>query len=248
MRREAVDHAARHSAACRRHARQASLPVFWVLGLGVSVAGGVALLSGCPGMSDEELLAGKHCGPAGECLAGYVCDMRLSLCVPEGTPFGGSGGTSVGGFGGSGATTTTTGGSTATGGTGTGGSPTGGSGGEGGAGGIGPVAEFACGGSTCSTPSICCITDYSNNFLGCMDPSSCADSGNFEMSCDGPEDCLPGGICCALWNNGYYGINCQPTCGGPPEYIICGPGGPHQDLCNGTGTCWADISGIWVCY
>ena len=38
----------------------------------------------------DDLLSGKSCGPAGECVAGYVCD-QSNVCVPEGQSAGAGG-------------------------------------------------------------------------------------------------------------------------------------------------------------
>ena len=87
----------RRPVGARRRARPALGPVLRTVALGAWLAAATGWLPGCPGMSDEELLAGKRCGAAGECLPGYVCDTRQNLCVAEGTPFGGSGGITTGG-------------------------------------------------------------------------------------------------------------------------------------------------------
>src|SRR5690349_16546686 len=48
--------------------------------------------------------------------------------------------------------------------------------------------------NTCSLPAHCCFTNYSAQHDGYCSTASCAYG---TISCDGPEDCSSGELCCA---------------------------------------------------
>jgi hypothetical protein len=91
---------------------------------------------------------------------------------------------------------------------------------------------------------ICC---FNPNGPGdhCGTSGQC-DSGDVELSCNGPDDC-PGGICCATLDpslQSLTAIACQATCAAPNELVVCSkmepdvcPSGTscHQDQQLGTG-------------
>jgi hypothetical protein len=60
----------------------------WVVPLMVGLGAAALLGSGCESAPFEQLVAGKACGPAGECLEGYVCHAGTNICVPVGTAGG----------------------------------------------------------------------------------------------------------------------------------------------------------------
>ena len=158
-----------------------------------------------------------------------------------GAAVGGSNtGTAVDGAGGG---TGATGGGTVTGtGTGTGsgtGTGTGSGTGTGTGTGTGITASFPCGAQTCTGDQICCVAPY-GSFQGCT--SGTCSSGQFDIQCDGVEDCGPGEVCCANWNVNYLWIRCVTSCDAPPHYIQCGgEGSPNPQNCV-WGTCNADVN------
>ncbi len=118
------------------------------------------------------------------------------------------------------------------GGSGTGGSGTGGTGGSSGSG-----KSVACGSSNCSLPSkFCC---HHNN-----QPAVCQAAGTtctygVPLSCDGPEDCASGQVCCATLfiqgqNENYVSTACASSCTGKDYRVVCGASGtcPSGQTCS----------------
>lgn len=72
------------------------------------------------------------------------------------------------------------------------------------------------------------------------------------ITCDSPEDCAPGDVCCAhrYANNAaypYMSVACQSACNAP-EAIVCDPTGPN--ICASPMICKASQilpSGYFVC-
>lgn len=48
-------------------------------------------------------------------------------------------------------------------------------------------------GCNCPAPAACCMGSLGGNDGACMDPRAC---GGVSLSCDGPEDCAQGAVCC----------------------------------------------------
>jgi hypothetical protein len=100
-------------------------------------------------------------------------------------------------------------------------------GGNGGNGGT--VSCYTEGAATnaCSLPAHCCFTNYSAQHDGYCSTASCAYG---TISCDGPEDCSGGELCCAhaitssTAGTVGYTVSCQASCGDAPlDREICHP-------------------------
>jgi hypothetical protein len=87
------------------------------------------------------------------------------------------------------------------------------------------------GNPTCETPGSSCPNNYAT------------------VSCDGPEDCPVSQVCCGSRSGGEYELlECDDSCNGQDQYIVCDPAGPDQ--CTGTDNCEPSISlpeGYEVC-
>lgn len=178
----------------------------------------------------------------------------------SGTATGGTGGTGTGGAtdgspdvttGGTAGATTDAGDSTATG--GSGGTATGGTGGSAGT----TAVSISCGlinPATCTNGEICCVIgptsagnlpDYCSTAANCACPAD-AGSGcqSTVQTCDGPEDCPSGQICCGTRTGTsqltyfYTSITCATTCNGTNEFEFChmNTDGGYQ-CANNTTTC-----------
>ncbi len=86
--------------------------------------------------------------------------------------------------------------------------------------------------NTCTLPVACCFSDYSSQHDGYCSTDPCPWG---TLTCDGPEDCTSGGVCCAnpLFDSTDgsligYRVACQP---GP-----CGSSLAVRELCHPTGT------------
>lgn len=168
----------------------------------------------------------------------------------------GFGGTATGGIVGLGGVIDT-GGASSGGGSGDGGSSaTGGAIGEGGAGGaIGNYASAAaadCNGTPCATAGggICCVIVSNNNgtrtvYGTCISSGgTCSIPFSTRASCDGPEDCANGSVCCGTLGTvpgNYTELACVPaaSCTGTGKQIMCHPGRASSctsNVCNRTLT------------
>lgn len=173
---------------------------------------------------------------------------------------GASGGASTSGRGGATASGSTVGstasnGGAATGGAGQGGTTSaGGMGGTTAAGGAGPTFQVPCAAMLCPVKEVCCVQimgGNSNVQLGCAAPGGCPMATDFEVTCDGPEDCQGADVCCGHYTGTHWdAISCLATCtnfaGG--ERVMCGgPGAPNMLLC--TNMCLASnaLSGYYYC-
>ncbi len=82
--------------------------------------------------------------------------------------------------------------------------------------------------ATCTLPIHCCFSDYSSQHDGYCTTDACAWGTE---TCDGPEDCATGELCCAraiVDTAGVvvgYTIGCSTTaCGAPPlDHELCHP-------------------------
>jgi hypothetical protein len=90
--------------------------------------------------------------------------------------------------------------------------------------------------NTCSLPAHCCFTNYSAQHDGYCSTASCAYG---TISCDGPEDCSGGELCCAhairssTAGTVGYTVSCQSSCGDAPlDREVC-----HPDSGCSSGTC-----------
>jgi hypothetical protein len=90
--------------------------------------------------------------------------------------------------------------------------------------------------NTCSLPSHCCFTSYSAQHDGYCANAACSYG---TISCDGPEDCSGGDVCCAhairssTAGTVGYTVSCQASCGDAPlDREICHP----ESGCT-SGTC-----------
>jgi hypothetical protein len=90
--------------------------------------------------------------------------------------------------------------------------------------------------NTCALPEHCCFTNYSAQHDGSCSSASCVYG---TISCDGPEDCPTGELCCAhaitssIAGTVGYTVSCQASCGAPPlDREIC-----HPDTGCSTGRC-----------
>jgi len=83
-----------------------------------------------------------------------------------------------------------------------------------------PPSPIFCNGQPCGGNQICC---FNPNGPGdhCGNAGQCG-PGYVELQCTGPGDC-PGAFCCATITgmSMYQGMQCQPTCNGPNEFIMC---------------------------
>lgn len=92
---------------------------------------------------------------------------------------------------------------------------------------------------TCSSPEVCCFTNYSAQHDGYCSASACAWG---TIACDGPEDCASGESCCAHattdpeWGTTGWMLACSASaCGAPPlDRELCHPGGTP---CSGGKAC-----------
>lgn len=136
-----------------------------------------------------------------------------------------------------------------------------GSGGVGGAGpgsgggGSPPTFQVPCfdNGTLCPVGEVCCVTINSsdNTQTGCAQPGGCA-LQQFEVSCDGPEDCQNGAYCCGTHLPGLYwtAMQCDATCSASDQYVMCGGPMSGSQLCPlGGATCNAssDMQGYFFC-
>ncbi len=103
------------------------------------------------------------------------------------------------------------------------------------------TCAFVAGDACCVTqnPGLYCSNDALGNPCNCQG-IACHD---FQITCDGPEDC-PGKICCAdtgFLGGGYDVVECRDSCVsdtvGATRKEVCHPGG--QPCANGTA-CQAD--------
>ena len=90
--------------------------------------------------------------------------------------------------------------------------------------------------NACSLPEHCCFTNYSAQHDGYCSNASCAYG---TISCDGPEDCPGGELCCAhairssTAGTVGYTVSCQASCGEAPlDREVC-----HPDSGCSSGTC-----------
>jgi hypothetical protein len=215
--------------------------MLWLV-VGASVALGCEIIAGL----DKDYVLGPGGGPAtGTTSTGTTATGGGTGGAATGVGLGGEG---TGGATGGSGTGTETGTATGTG-TGTGtGTATGTVTGTGTGTGTGTVASIPCGGQTCTGGQVCCVQPY-GNFQGCGAPGSCG-LGEFEIECDGAEDCAPNESCCCYWTGQYSWIRCEATCDGFYEYIMCGgDGAPNPQYCINGGTCNSDgnLPPYWWC-
>lgn len=208
--------------------------------------------AGCGGATDLSMPAaddgGIACTPGHQALCACAGGgTGLELCRPDGVyapcqcgDAGGVGGAadadggldaSAGAGGGAGAA--------GSGGAGGAGGGAGGAGGSGGAAGFDPDAgpgagRIACGSTgpgDCSllAGQTCCILNPGlDHCIGANDACTCTGPSCTitTASCDGPEDCPPGSVCCGTFANGTYTkLACAKSCAGASEREICHPGG-----------------------
>jgi hypothetical protein len=91
--------------------------------------------------------------------------------------------------------------------------------------------------ATCGAPDHCCFDDYSSSHNGYCTTDTCFYG---TISCDGPEDCNTGEVCCARAlsdpDNGTYGYNvsCQagPCTTTPLVHEICHAGATTAGTCS----------------
>ncbi len=91
--------------------------------------------------------------------------------------------------------------------------------------------------TTCTLPVHCCWTNYSSQHDGYCSTDACAWGTE---TCDGPEDCAAGEVCCsrAIFDTSGdkigYSMACSATaCGAPPfDYELC-----HPSTGCSSGTC-----------
>ncbi len=105
----------------------------------------------------------------------------------------------------------------------------------------------------CSAAQNCCLLNPGQEYCTPKaTPCACtgANCDATTVSCDGPEDCSGGQICCGTFSqqaNAYTTLKCQSTCGGQWEREICKPNG----TCTTSGqTCSQSsflTSYIWRC-
>jgi len=84
-------------------------------------------------------------------------------------------------------------------------------------------------GQTCRLPVHCCFDDYSSQHNGGCSTNTCS----FEITCDGPEDCGAGQVCCA------HAVN-DPTDGTIGYLLACQSGGcatGDWEICHPTTGC-----------
>jgi hypothetical protein len=117
--------------------------------------------------------------------------------------------------------------------------------------------QVSCNGQPCPVGQVCCATANPNNEdntqIGCAPEGGCG-GGEFEIKCNGPEDCTGNQICCGRWPNGYYidvecttAMDCQI---GNDDYVFCvGNGGPSDNYCVNGGNCnsSSDLPGYFYC-
>ena len=91
---------------------------------------------------------------------------------------------------------------------------------------------------TCMGTEMCCVVEPGNDFCG--DTCTCPAPGCaiLEVTCDGPEDCGSGDVCCGIFDpsagtgGAYTSVGCQATCDSTNnEFTFCGRGG----TCSGGG-------------
>jgi hypothetical protein len=120
-----------------------------------------------------------------------------------------------------------------------GGSGAGGSGGTGGGAGTSANAGVKCGTGSCDPAGSCCVTNGN---------SACETQCNGTVvSCDGPEDCGSGEVCCGSSgsNGSYTGFACKNGCSGVGDVIVCHA---SQDCPTGTNcTVSAILTDYSVC-
>jgi hypothetical protein len=91
-----------------------------------------------------------------------------------------------------------------------------------------------CGDTSCEGAFVCC---YGPSPIRCMTPSDCHGLGGSLGGCDGPEDCVPGQVCCAVAQSaGGFALQCEPhvDCIGP---IACHPSASVCDCKAATTPC-----------
>jgi hypothetical protein len=76
----------------------------------------------------------------------------------------------------------------------------------------GSTSQVVCSGATCNVGQVCCVGSSTNTQYGCNSSGGCADV-QFEASCDGPEDCSAGEVCCGFYD-GYRwkSMSCSSSC------------------------------------
>lgn len=134
----------------------------------------------------------------------------------------GSGGSTGGASGGS-AGTSASGGSAGTG---------GGSGGTAGSGGAPPTSTVVCGTTSCGLPAQYCCAHW-NQTPECRTATSDLTTDcvyGVPVTCDGPEDCSGGQVCCAQWfiqgqNRSVVSLMCQSSCTASDQHVVCGASG-----------------------
>lgn len=91
-----------------------------------------------------------------------------------------------------------------------------------------------CGGLTCDMNTQECCSDFVMGVLTltCETQGACPGA---VVTCDGPEDCSGGDVCCAQ----QQGIECAPTCGG---LVLCA----NQNDCPSGSMC-CPLQGINIC-
>ena len=157
---------------------------------------------------------------------------------------GGSGATmasSTSGQGGSGGATTGGAGPTST---GVGGS----GGGMGGNGGMKPTFQVPCNNGLCAVGEVCCVGSSNNDKAGCAMSGNCQ-SGTFAVSCDGPEDCEGGDVCCGVYNGAWMQISCESSCSNyqAGERVICGNNSSNCPMSNPSCIQSGSLPGYYWC-
>ena len=84
--------------------------------------------------------------------------------------------------------------------------------------------DFPCGtGAPCSLDQVCCTMPGAQTTFACVAPGSCPTAD--KISCDGPEDCMGGQICC--------GTYAPDGTGNPPQCGVASLG----TACNASASC-----------
>jgi hypothetical protein len=105
-----------------------------------------------------------------------------------------------------------------------------------------PTPGVPCGGSTCYSPQLCCVT-YSGT-MSCTTASGC--SNGLPVRCDGPEDCGGGTpVCCGGLSSGTSCVGTGACSSGSTGGVVCHT---SADCPNGQ-TCYdVPYAGLRVCY
>jgi hypothetical protein len=93
---------------------------------------------------------------------------------------------------------------------------------SGGSGGKSSQSTVHCAPDQCELPDVCCIKPGSPPTRMCATSGTCS---NIPVTCDGPEDCPGGYVCCGTFNTNedlYISVGCDVKCT-VPDRVICHP-------------------------